>query len=148
MEHFHFVEYGIITILYRAWRERGDASAFALPVLAALLVGTLDEWLQWFVPVRVGEIRDVLLNFVAICCGLLVGAAVEPPAVFSIRLRRESIAALCVAGAVALLVFAGFVSAAHLGHLVEMQEKGAGACFSFRSAEKSSRPLTFPLALH
>jgi VanZ family protein len=119
VERFHFVEYGVITILfYRAWRERGDASAFVLPVLAALVVSSLDEWLQWFVPVRVGELHDALLNLVAICCGLLVGVAVEPPEEFSTRLHPQSAAATCAACAVALLVFAGFVSAAHLGYTV------------------------------
>jgi VanZ family protein len=130
VERFHFVEYGVITILfYRAWRARGDASAFVLPVLAALVVSSCDEWLQWFVPVRVGELHDVLLNLVAICCGLLVGAAVEPPAQFSTRLRPKSVAAICVAGAVALLVFAAFVSAAHLGYGVDLGKKGAGLVF-------------------
>jgi VanZ family protein len=119
VERFHFVEYGVITILfYRAWRSRGDPSAFVLPVLAALVVSSFDEWLQWFVPVRVGELHDVLLNLVAICCGLLVGAAVEPPAAFSTRLHPKSAAAMCVAAAMAVLVFAGFVSAAHLGYTV------------------------------
>src|SRR5205823_1671001 len=59
--------------------------------------------------------HDVLLNLVAICCGLLVGVAVEPPAAFSTLLRPGSIARMCVAGAVALLALASFVSAAHLG---------------------------------
>jgi hypothetical protein len=136
VEHFHFVEYGVITILfYRAWREQGDASAFVLPVLAALLVGTLDEWLQWFVPIRVGEMRDVLLNLVAICCGLLFGAAIEPPAAFSRRLRAESEARIGVAGAVVVLVFAAFVSAVHLGHLVDA-EKGSGNLFREIAPEK------------
>ncbi len=43
-----------------------------LPVLAGLLVGTADEWLQWFIPNRVGEIADILLNGIAIGCGLAV----------------------------------------------------------------------------
>jgi hypothetical protein len=137
VEHVHFIEYGLITILfYRAWREQADPSAFALPVLAALLVGTLDEWLQWFVPVRVGEMRDVLLNLVAISCGLLFGAAIEPPAAFSKRLRRESTVSVGVAGAAVVLTFAAFVSMAHLGHLVST-EKGSGSLFQNDRPEKA-----------
>ena len=137
VEHVHFVEYGVITILfYRAWRENGDASAFVLPVLAALLVGTLDEWLQWFVPVRVGEMRDVLLDLVAICCGLLVGAAVEPPAEFSMRPRGGSAASMCVAAATAVLVFAAFVNAVHLGYLVSA-EKEIGSLFPGDARKKT-----------
>ena len=60
VERVHFVEYGLITLLfYRVWRPRGDASMFVLPVLAGIAVGTLEEWLQWFIPARVGEVRDV-----------------------------------------------------------------------------------------
>src|SRR6185295_3099713 len=67
VERFHFVEYGLVTLLfYRAWRPRDDASVFVLPVLAALIVGTLDEWLQWFIPARIGELHDILLNGAAI----------------------------------------------------------------------------------
>ncbi len=142
VEHFHFVEYGVITILfYHAWRARGDASAFVLPLLAGLIVGSLDEWLQWFVPVRVGEMRDVLLNLIAICCGLLVGVAVEPPETFSRPLRVRSVSAICIASAAALLVFAAFVSSAHLGHLVELKaiaQKGVRPLF-----EKGAVPLFF-----
>ena len=80
VERVHFIEYGLLTwLFYRAWRANGDLSMFILPVLAGVLVGTLDEWLQWFIPVRVGEARNVLLNLVAIACGLLFGAALEPP---------------------------------------------------------------------
>src|SRR5258706_11953123 len=117
VEHVHFVEYGIITMLfYRAWREHRDPSAFVLPVLAGLLVGTLDEWLQWFVPVRVGEMRDVLLNLVAISCGLLAGGAIEPPPTYGSRLRPDSAASVGLAGAIVLLAFAAFVNAVHMGH--------------------------------
>ena len=63
VESFHFVEYGVLTLLfYRAWRPLGDLSVLVLPVLAGVLVGTLDEWLQWFVPARVGELHDVVLD--------------------------------------------------------------------------------------
>ena len=63
VERFHFVEYGLVTALfYRAWRPAGDSAVLVMPVLAGLLVGTLEEWFQWFIPARVGEVRDVLLN--------------------------------------------------------------------------------------
>jgi VanZ family protein len=80
VERFHFVEFGIVTLLfYRAWRPRNDWSIFVLPYLAGLLVGTLEEWFQWFIPVRVGEMRDIFLNSVAIATGLLFSVAVDPP---------------------------------------------------------------------
>ena len=60
VERVHFVEYGLITFLfYRVWRPRDDASMLVLPLVAGLAVGTLEEWLQWFIPGRVGDMRDV-----------------------------------------------------------------------------------------
>ena len=37
----------------------GDGSIIVLPILAGIATGILDEWFQWFVPVRAGEIRDI-----------------------------------------------------------------------------------------
>src|SRR5687768_7074869 len=72
VELFHFVEYGGVTFLfYRVWHGRQDASALVLPVLGGVMVGTLDEFLQWYVPLRVGELHDVFLNVAAIACGLV-----------------------------------------------------------------------------
>src|SRR5205814_7771500 len=80
VEAAHFVEYGILAwLVYRVCRERGDVSAFALPLVVGLIVGTLDEWLQWFVPERVGEMRDVALDGVAALAGLLVSVGADPP---------------------------------------------------------------------
>ena len=72
VQRFHFLEYGVITFLfYRAWKPLEDQRYWCCLVLAGLIVGTADEWLQWFIPNRVGEIADVLLNGIAIGCGLL-----------------------------------------------------------------------------
>ena len=66
VETFHFVEDGVLTLMfYLAWRPIDDVSMLALPALAGALVGTLDEWFQRFIPSRVGEIRDVLLDSAA-----------------------------------------------------------------------------------
>ena len=92
VERVHFVEYGLITLLfYRAWRPRGDASMFVLPILAGVAVGTLEEWLQWFIPGRVGDMRDVFLNGVAIVCGLLFSVGVDPPDAGALELRPGSL---------------------------------------------------------
>jgi VanZ family protein len=119
VERVHFIEYGAIAFLfYLAFRPLGDPTIVILPVLAALTVGTLDEWLQWFIPNRVGEARDVFLNLVAIGSGLAFAAALEPPAAFTLRMQPRSRRTAAVAGVVFTLVFAGFVNAVHLGHLV------------------------------
>ncbi len=55
-----------------------------------MIVGTCEEWLQWFIPGRVGDMRDVFLNVVAILCGLLFSVGIDPPARFSLSLSPAS----------------------------------------------------------
>jgi VanZ family protein len=125
VERIHFLEYGMIAVLfYRVWRpsttlgtgRAADPSAVLLPILCGFTVGTLDEWLQWFIPYRVGETHDVILNLTAIVCGTLFGIALEPPPGFSWRLQRHNLPRLGIVVATVGLVFAGFVSSVHLGH--------------------------------
>jgi hypothetical protein len=123
VERVHFVEYGLISLLfYRAWRAAADLSIVALPIASGLVVGTLEEWFQWFIPNRVGEARDVLLNLVAIGCGLAFSIGLEAPARFSWRLRRGSATAIGLWSGAAALVFALFLNAVHLGYEIRDPE--------------------------
>jgi len=129
VEAFHFVEYGLVAYLfYRAWRRRSDVSGVALAAGAGLALGIADEWVQWFVPGRVGEMHDILLNAVAVGCGLLFSMAVHPPLSLALPTRRKSRLALGAAVSGLLLAFAGFVDCVHLGY--EVQDGKAGV---FRS---------------
>jgi hypothetical protein len=125
VERFHFVEYGLVTLLfYRAWRPLGDVSMFVLPILAGLVVGTLEEWLQWFIPGRVGDMRDIFLNGAAILCGLLFSCGVDPPGRLSLALKPGSLRHTGSMAAITILVFAAFVHTVHLG--VEIVDGEAG----------------------
>jgi beta-lactamase superfamily II metal-dependent hydrolase len=125
VERFHFVEYGILAALfYRVWRPLGDGALLVMPVLAGIVVGALEEWFQWFIPARVGEIRDVLLNSVAMTCGLLFSLGVDPPAIVTLRLTPVSREQAGRLAAVAILVCAGFVHSAHVGYEIRDQEAG------------------------
>jgi hypothetical protein len=134
VERVHFVEYGLIAFLfYRASLHRrsrregvaaADPSIVVLPLLAAFTVGTFDEWLQWFIPVRVGEAHDVFLNLTAIVCGLLFALALQPPSRFSLSPQPASWRRLAVVATTVWLIFATFVSQVHLGHVVEHEEAG------------------------
>ena len=125
VERVHFVEYGLITLLfYRVWRPRGDASMFVLPLLAGIAVGTLEEWLQWFIPGRVGDMRDVFLNVTAIVCGLLFSVGVDPPDAAAFELRPGSLRRIGVVASVVAVLFALFVHSVHVG--VETNDAEAG----------------------
>ena len=125
-ETFHFVEYGLLAwLFYRALGTRDDGSLILLPLLAGVLAGTLDEWFQWFVPIRVGEARDVVLNGVASGCGLLFAIAIDPPAGSVVAIRRESAVRVRMWGGAALALFGLFFLTVHVGHDVRDGEIGA-----------------------
>jgi VanZ family protein len=123
VERVHFLEYGFISLLfYRARRPAADLSMIALPVASGIIVGTLEEWFQWFIPNRVGEARDVLLNLVAIGCGLAFSIGLDAPSPFSWRLRRGSSTAIGLWTGAAVLVFALFLHGVHLGYEIRDPE--------------------------
>ena len=122
VEHFHFVQYGVITwLFYRAWHGRGDAAVLVLPCVAAFVFGVAEEWWQWFLPARVGELADVLLNTVAILCGLLVSAALRPPIW---RPRRGGARAAAAGVLVAAAALAAFTWTVHVGHAIDDPDIG------------------------
>lgn len=126
VQRFHFVEYGIIAFLfYRASRPLEDPAILVLPMLAGLVVGTADEWLQWFIPNRVGEIADVLLNAIALGCGLLFSLGADPPDRFSWRLRPGSLSRIGRLAAATILAIAAFFHVVHLGYDIRTDETGA-----------------------
>jgi hypothetical protein len=125
VQRFHFLEYGLITYLfYRAWRPLDDPAILVLPVLAGLLVGTADEWLQWFIPNRVGEMADVFLNGVALACGLVFSLGADPPSKFTARLQPGSWRRIGRLGAAVVLGLALFFQVVHLGFDVQDDEIG------------------------
>jgi hypothetical protein len=136
VERFHFVEYGLVTLLfYRAWRPAADLSMLVLPVLAALVVGTLEEWFQWFIPARVGEVKDVFLNGVAIACGLIFSVALDPPARPAV-LTSAAIRRIGLGAAALVVVFGAFFQSVHLGY--EIIADRSGESWRFRSGYRAT----------
>jgi hypothetical protein len=64
VEAIHFLEYGLLGfLLFRAFRFAiKDKSIYLSAFLFGSLVGIFDEILQWMVPLRYWDIRDVGLN--------------------------------------------------------------------------------------
>lgn len=125
VQRFHFVEYGLITFLfYRAWRPLEDPAIVVLPVFAGLIVGTADEWLQWVIPNRVGEMADIFLNGVAIGCGLLFSLGADPPEAFRASLGAGSLKRIGRLAAAFVVAFAAFFDVVHLGYDIRDQDGG------------------------
>lgn len=125
VERVHILEYGLLALLfYWALRPAAGATALLLAGVAAAVVGVVDETVQWLVATRVGEIRDVLLNWAAVGTGLVAAVSLAPPGSRAgpdpARVRRA--AGLTLAGLVALCAVAFDLT--HLGHRIEDREEG------------------------
>jgi hypothetical protein len=129
-ESFHFVEYGLLACLvYMAVLPAGDDGALlVLPLLAGMATGILDEWFQWFVPIRAGELRDILLDTAASVCGVLFAISLHPPARVTLRLSGESVSRVWWCTAATLVLLAAFVFTVHVGY--EVRDPGIGTFVS------------------
>ena len=104
-ETVHFLEYGVLgVLLFRALSTHiHDSSVFAAGALIGIFVGIVDEIIQWFVPGRYWDYRDIVLNGGA---SILVQIAISrlPPAP-SLPISRGSLRRLCrLVGAVVMLL--------------------------------------------
>ncbi|MBN1424246.1 VanZ family protein [Candidatus Fermentibacteria bacterium] len=92
VERLHYIEYGLVAVLaLRAFEvQTRDWAAYLLACLYVLGLGLLDEAIQWILPTRVGEFRDVNINLTAGVLGLVpVIASRAHPFAF---VHRESLA--------------------------------------------------------
>lgn len=63
-EAVHFIQYGVLgCLLFYAFRSRRpDLTAHVAAALAGLLLGTVDEIIQWLTPDRFWDFRDLVIN--------------------------------------------------------------------------------------
>ena len=66
IEAIHFVEYGVLALLWLRWAlyAHPNPGAFPIALLATVLTGVLDELWQWVVPRRYFDVRDIAINAV------------------------------------------------------------------------------------
>ncbi len=91
VETLHFFEYGLLSLLlYRALSHRiRDTNIYLIAFSLGFIVGALDEAIRWLTPHRVWDMRDILLNSVAV--GLMqiaIGCGLKPEIIqrgFSVR---------------------------------------------------------------
>ena len=73
VERFHLIEYGILAVLvcFGAMESKQEWLSLGWGLAAAWFVGLSDEFYQWWLPSRVGEWRDVVINIQSGVLGLL-----------------------------------------------------------------------------
>ncbi len=72
-ERFHFLQYGLLGILVLKTVRLQLWSQLLLATLFVVLVGAGDELIQWVLPNRVGDLRDVGMNTLAGVLGVWIG---------------------------------------------------------------------------
>ncbi|MBI5555102.1 MAG: VanZ family protein [Elusimicrobia bacterium] len=75
-ERIHLLEYGFLS--YLVFKVYSSDWSFIFrywqTFLTVSFIGTLDEIIQYFIPTRVGDVRDILLNIVSGLLGLVLTA--------------------------------------------------------------------------
>lgn len=135
VERIHFVEYGLVaTLFYRAMSGMTLGAVVPMTLLVGTLVGIGEEWLQWLVPTRVGDVRDVFLNLYALGCGLLFAIGLYPRAVPVGTRSRLPWGPVLRLASVVVVSFGGFFHCAHLGY--EVEDPAIGRFRSFFTREQ------------
>jgi len=106
-EALHFVEYGVLgLLLFRALRHRvADFAVFPAALLLGTAFGMVDECVQWLVPGRFWDLRDVFVDGLAVGLALVGLAGGLRPPELSRRPGRRTLRCLCgLAAAMALFL--------------------------------------------
>jgi len=106
-EALHFVEYGVLgMLLFRALRHRlADFAVFPAVLLLGTTFGMVDECVQWLVPGRFWDLRDVFVDGLAIGLAMVGLAGGMHPPELSRPPRGRSLRWLCgLAAAMALFL--------------------------------------------
>jgi hypothetical protein len=107
-ETVHYISYGALSLLaYRALAHRvHDHTIYVMSAIMTLMIGIVDEFLQWLTPSRIWHLRDLQINFEAACMvqiGLAMGLR---PKLIANSASAAHIARVCRLSAVALLMIA------------------------------------------
>jgi hypothetical protein len=103
-EAIHYVQYGVLSLLlFRAFSHRvRDYSIYLAAAIVGTLVGMMDETLQWLVPGRYFDLRDIVLNMKAVVLVQIGIAAGVRPRMISGWPDLVSVRRLCYLSAVML----------------------------------------------
>ncbi len=105
-ETVHFIEYGVLgVLLFRALSGPvQDAMVYVVVTLVGLLVGTVDELIQWLVPSRFWDLRDIFLNGGAVALIQVAIWRLAPPRPVSVNRSSMRLACRLAAAEILLLL--------------------------------------------
>ncbi|GAK54151.1 hypothetical protein U14_05429 [Candidatus Moduliflexus flocculans] len=137
-EKIHFLEYGFLGLLLcktLSYRLK-DRSAYWLALLIVYLIGMTDEGIQWALPSRVGEYRDIWMNITSGGLAILSVFLVIRPRAFQGRFSLSSLRPICYTLAAAIVYTGIFLQSVHgFGHKIFMPDNGAEFVSSFAENE-------------
>ena len=73
VERIHFIEYAVLGLLISCAVDVRTLLGIIYTGCLITLIGAVDEIIQWFLPSRVGDMRDVFMNSVGGLSGLWLG---------------------------------------------------------------------------
>ena len=73
VERIHFIEYAVLGLLVSRAVDVRTLSGIIYTGCLITLIGAVDEIIQWFLPSRVGDMRDVFMNSVGGLSGIWLG---------------------------------------------------------------------------
>ena len=73
VERIHFIEYAVLGLLISRAVNVRTLHGIISTCCLIILIGVVDEIIQWFLPNRVGDMRDVIMNSVGGLSGLWLG---------------------------------------------------------------------------
>ncbi len=128
IERVHYIQYGILGFLfYRTFRCWEDGIiVYFYTAIAVFLAGMGDETIQWALPNRVGEYRDIVINGTAgVLSQMIIAFSVKPAGLYE-KIRKTDLKRLSFLLAFVFIAVALFMTAAHeYGFTIEDPEWGA-----------------------
>lgn len=105
-EALHLAEYGLLSVLvYRALVHRiRDYSIYFAATIVVAVVGIVDEYIQWLVPSRYFDWRDITTNFLAGSMAQLAIFSGLRPSIVKNRPKAASLSILCYLAAGTLIL--------------------------------------------
>ncbi|MCP2604560.1 VanZ family protein [Candidatus Aminicenantes bacterium AH-873-B07] len=134
-ERIHLIEYGFLALLfYHSFRDKISERLIYLGALFyGSSIGLIDEFFQYLVANRVGDLRDVGINILSVFMGTFF--------VFSLnyinqKMDIKSIRKICYQSIVFFLLLGTFIYIVHYGYIIQDHEIG-----EFKSKYSASKLL-------